>query len=204
MSKMINMEISDFLDLLKSNAPAPGGGSVSALSGAQGMALMMMVIQLTVGREKYKDYDEICFESLEKGNVLFNELKASMDEDTDAYNVVMESFGLPKNTDEEKAARKKAIREATLGATEVPFKVMKLSLDGLELVKSLLGKTNSNASSDLGVAALCLLTAAKGAWLNVKVNVPGLKDEEKEKYFVTKGTEILEKCEILAEEIYQK
>ena len=106
--KLIDMQVKEYLDVLKSDAPAPGGGSVSALAGAQGVALFMMVADLTLGKEKYVDYQEVCREAKEKGAALYEELVASVDKDTEAFNLIAAAFKMPKKTDEEKAARKKA------------------------------------------------------------------------------------------------
>ena len=109
---------------------------------------------------------------------------------------------MPKSTDEEKAIRSKAIAEATLTATEVPFEMLELCLQGLKVTESLVGKSNPNASSDLGVAALNLLAGIKGAWLNVSINLPSVKDEEAKKKFAA-GKEIVAEAETLALKIYQ-
>ena len=131
------MKITEFLDVLKSDAPAPGGGSASALSGAQGCALLMMVADLTLGKEKYRDFEEICLQAKKKGQSLYEELRASIDRDTEAFNLISAAFKLPKDTDEEKAVRRAAIADGTLTATEVPFNTMKLGFEALKLVESL-------------------------------------------------------------------
>ena len=111
--KLVDMTVKDYLDLLKSDAPAPGGGSVSALSAAQGVGLVAMVADLTIGREKYAEYEEVCKAAKEEALKLYSELVAGIDKDTEAFNKVSAAYKLPKNTDEEKAARSAAIREAT-------------------------------------------------------------------------------------------
>lgn len=200
--KLVDMKICEYLDVLKSNAPAPGGGSVSALAGAQGVALFMMVTDLTIGRERYADFQQVCIDAKAKGEALYADLVVAIDKDTDAYNLVAEAFKLPKDSDEEKAARTAAIRSATLEATKVPFSVMELGLDALLVTKELVGMSNPNASSDLGVCALNLVSAIKGAWLNVKINLPGIKNPEIEADFASKGAKILAECEVIADEIY--
>ena len=102
-----------FLDVLKSDAPTPGGDSASALSGAQGCALLMMVADLTLGKEKYRDFEEICLQAKKKGQSLYEELRASVDRDTEAFNLISAAFKLPKDTDEEKAVRRAAIADGT-------------------------------------------------------------------------------------------
>lgn len=108
---------------------------------------------------------------------IYDELIIEIDKDTEAFNKVSAAFKLPKDTDEQKAARSKAIQEATVTATEVPYETMALCMKGLEITQEIVGKSNSNAASDLGVAALNLLAGLKGAYLNVKINLPSIKDE---------------------------
>lgn len=202
--KLVDMKITEFLDVLKSDAPAPGGGSASALSGAQGCALLMMVADLTLGKEKYRDFEEICLQAKKKGQSLYEELRASVDRDTEAFNLISAAFKLPKDTDEEKAVRRAAIADGTLIATEVPFNTMKLGFEALKLVESLIGKSNPNCSSDLGVGALHLKACIEGSWLNVKINLPGVKNEEKAAYFEKEGRSMYEASEKIAAECFDK
>ena len=201
--KLIDMQVKDYLDLLKSDAPAPGGGSVSALAGAQGVGLFMMVAALTLGKEKYADYQDICVEAKEKGMALYTELVESIDKDTDAFNLIADAFKMPKETDEEKAARRKAIADGTLVATQVPFRTMQLGYEGLMLAKTMIGKSNPNAASDLGVAILNLTACIKGAWLNVLINLPGVKDEEKAAYYAAEGKKMYDEADAIASGLYE-
>lgn len=202
--KLIDMEVTKYLDVLKSDAPAPGGGSVSALAGAQGVGLFMMVADLTIGKEKYADYQEICKEAKEKGKALYAELVTGVDKDTEAFNLVSAAFKMPKETDEEKAARKQAIADGTLVATEVPFRTMQLGYEGLLLAKTMIGKSNPNAASDLGVAILNLTACIKGAWLNVKINLPGVKDEAKAKFYAEEGQKMYDAADAMAHGLYEE
>lgn len=202
--KLIDMQVKEYLDILKSDAPAPGGGSVSALAGAQGVALFMMVADLTLGKEKYVDYQEVCREAKEKGAALYEELVASVDKDTEAFNLIAAAFKMPKETDEEKAARKKAIADGTLVATEVPFRTMQLGYEGLMLAKTMIGKSNLSAASDLGVAVLNLTGCIKGAWLNVKINLPGVKDEAKAAYYAEEGQKMFDAADQIASSLYNE
>ncbi|WP_425755775.1 cyclodeaminase/cyclohydrolase family protein [Ihubacter sp. rT4E-8] len=202
--KLIDMQVKEYLDVLKSDAPAPGGGSVSALAGAQGVALFMMVADLTLGKEKYVDYQEVCREAKEKGAALYEELVASVDKDTEAFNLIAAAFKMPKETDEEKAARKKAIADGTLVATEVPFRTMQLGYEGLMLAKTMIGKSNLSAASDLGVAVLNLTGCIKGAWLNVKINLPGVKDEAKAAYYAEEGQKMFDAADQIASSLYNE
>lgn len=201
---MMNKSLGEYLNLLKSNAPAPGGGSASALSGAQGMALVMMVANLTNGRETCKEYWELCEKALKDGSRIMEELILCIEKDTEAYNQVMKAFQLPKENDDEKEIRKMAIRGATLVATQVPFEAMVLTLEGLKVAESLVGKSNPNCSSDLGVAALNLLACGQGVWLNILTNLSGIKNPEKEKEFETQGKLLFRQIKELAEDIYNR
>ena len=203
MNKLVEMRVNEYLDVLKSDAPAPGGGSVSALAGAQGVGLFMMVADLTIGREKYFDCQEVCLAAKETGEQLFAALCEAVDRDTEAFNLVSAAFRMPRDTDEAKAARNMAIAEATLTATEVPFEVMKLAREGLLTAENLAGHSNPNAASDLGVAVLNLMACIKGAWLNVKINLPGVKDIVRAKEIEAEGERIHEECETLARVLYQ-
>ena len=202
--KLIDMKTTEYLDVLKSDAPAPGGGSVSALAGAQGCALFMMVADLTTTREKYAENHQLCKEAKEKGTFLYEQLLAGVDADTDAFNLIADAFKMPKATDEEKAARRKAIDDGTLVATEVPFKNMKLAHEGLLIAKEMIGKSNPNAASDLGVAILNLTACIKGAWLNVKINLPGVKDEAKGKMYAEEGQKMYDEADAIASGLYEK
>ena len=200
--KLIDMQVREYLEVLKSDAPAPGGGSVSALAGAQGVGLFMMVADLTTGKEKYADYQEVCKEAKEKGAALYEELVASVDRDTDAFNLIADAFKMPKETEEEKAARRKAIADGTLVATQVPFRTMQLGYEGLNIAREMIGKANPNAASDLGVAILNLTACIKGAWLNVKINLPGVKDEEKAKFYTEEGQKMYDEADAVASSLY--
>lgn len=202
--KLIDLKVSDYLDVLSSDAPAPGGGSVSALAGAQAVGLLMMVADLTIGKEKYADWQETCLEAKEQGERLHQELTAAIDRDTDAFNLVSQAFKMPKETPQEKAARSKAIAEGTLVATEVPFSVMEYALAGLHLAKSMVGRSNPNAASDLGVCVLNLMAAIKGAWLNVKINLPGVRDEAKAQAFEEGGKKIYNEAQDMARALYDE
>ena len=201
--KLVDMTVRDYLDLLKSDAPAPGGGSVSALSAAQGVGLVAMVADLTIGREKYAEYEQVCKEAKEEALKLYEALVAAIDEDTEAFNKVSAAYKMPKDTDEQKAARSAAIRKANVGATQVPYETIKLCLAGLKVTETMVGKSNPNAASDLGVAALNLMAGIRGAWLNVKINLPGIKDEAAKAQF-EKGAEMVDEAYVLASRIYEE
>lgn len=201
--KLVDMTVKNYLDVLKSEAPAPGGGSVSALSAAQGAGLVAMVCDLTIPKEKYAEYKDLCQSVKAEILEVFDELVIGIDKDTEAYNKVSAAFKLPKGTDEEKATRSKAIQEATIIATEVPYETMELCMKGIEITAKIVGKSNPNASSDLGVAALNLLAGIKGAYLNVMINLPGIKSEEEKARFKD-AEEMVKKAEVAADKIYKE
>ncbi len=202
--KLTDMTLKTYIDTLASDAPAPGGGSAAAVAGSQGVALFMMVANLTVGKAKYAEHEELCKTSLTNGQTLLAKMTGSIDEDTDAFNLLSAAFKLPKDTDEQKTTRSAQIAEATLVATQVPFDVMNLGLEGLREAANLIGKSNANAASDVGVAASNLLACVKGAWLNVKINLSGVKVAEKAEEFGTQGKRICEEAEKLANQIYEE
>ena len=135
---------------------------------------------------------------------MYEELVASVDKDTEAFNLIAAAFKMPKKTDEEKAARKKAIADGTLVATEVPFRTMQLGYEGLMLAKTMIGKSNLSAASDLGVAVLNLTGCIKGAWLNVKINLPGVKDEAKAAYYAEEGQKMFDAADQIASSLYNE
>lgn len=200
--KLVDMTVTNYLDVLKSDAPAPGGGSVSALSAAQGAALTAMVCDLTIPKEKYADYRDLCTEVKADILSIYDALVVGIDKDTEAYNKVSAAFKLPKENDEQKAARSKAIQEATVTATEVPYETMELCMKGLEITAKAVGKSNPNAASDLGVAALNLLAGIKGAYLNVMINLPGIKDEAVKARFAD-AADMAAKAEEQTKRIYE-
>ena len=200
--KLVEMSVAAYIDTVASDAPAPGGGSASALCGAQGAGLSTMVAGLTLGKKKYADRQAACEAIRGDGMPLVEALKAQVDKDTEAFNLVSAAFKMPKETDAEKAARSAAIQQGTLVSTEVPFETMKLALEALRNAHKLLEGFNANAASDLGVAALDLLACVKGAWLNVLINIGSLKDAEKAAAFKAEGLAIVREAEELASAIY--
>lgn len=202
MGKIADMSIKEYLDILKTDAPAPGGGGVSGLTAAQGISLTLMVIELTLGKKKYEEYMELIEKSRERALELYEELAVAADEDREVFLKLSEAYALPKETEEEKKIKQQVLGERSLAATEAPYKVMELSLEGLEITEKLVGKSNKMAVSDLGVAAACFLAACKSAWLNVKINLPYLTDKDRAQAFEKGGRNILEKVTVLSEKIY--
>lgn len=170
--------LSGFLDEVASSSPAPGGGSVAALAGALGAALTSMVCNLTIGKKKYADVEEEMRRILKQSEELRSRFTALMDRDTDAFNKVMEAFGLPKDSEAQRALRDAAIVAATKEATLVPLEVMKHCIDGLALAQKVAAQGNKNSISDAGVAALMLHAGCEAAALNVRINLKSLSDVE--------------------------
>ena len=200
--KLAELKTAEFVDLLASDAPAPGGGSAAALEGALGAALTAMVCSLTIGKKKYAEFEELAAEAQKKAADLKARFVDVMDRDTEAFNVVSAAFGMPKATDEEKAARSAAIQKGLEGCTKTPFEMMELAVETLELTASILGKSNDSAASDLGVSALSLRAAIQGAWLNVLINIGNLKNKELAEDYRKKGEALLAKALPLADQIY--
>ena len=174
--RLVGMKVNAFADVLSTEAPAPGGGSVAALCGALSGALSSMVAALTHGKKGY----EASFEEMETAGIRAQALKAAflddVDRDTEAFNRVMDAMRLPKGTDAEKKAREAAIQETTVGATLVPLGVLRRCIEAAELARAVVVRGNKNSVSDGGVAALTARAAAEGAFLNVAINLPGSTD----------------------------
>jgi formiminotetrahydrofolate cyclodeaminase len=207
MKKLAELTTTEFTELLASDAPAPGGGSAAALEGALGAALSAMVCNLTTSwknREKYAESQELAAAAAGKAADITSRFVDVMNRDTEAFNAVSAAFGMPKGTDEEKAARSAAIQRGLEGCTKTPFEMMELAAEALELTSALVGKTNASAASDLGVSALSLKAAIQGAWLNVLINIGSLKNKELADDYRQKGEALLAKALPLADEIYEK
>ena len=192
--QLIGMTVEDFTDETASESPAPGGGSVSAAVGALGVALGTMVANLSSHKAGWDDrWDEFSLWA-EKGQKLKEELLFLVDEDTRAFNRIMDAFGLPRSSDDEKKERKKAIEEASKYAIRIPYRVMERSLESMEVMKAM-AETGLEASvSDVGVGALCARTAVMGAYLNVKINAAGLDDKDFAVEMVSKGAVLEEQA----------
>jgi len=159
-----------------SDSPAPGGGSISATVGALGAALGSMVANLSAHKRGWDERWEEFSVWAERGKAAYEEMLVLVDEDTRAFNQVMDAFGLPKERPEQKEYRKMAIQQATLNAIEVPFRVMKVAAASLELLEKMAEIGNPNSTSDVAVGALCALTAVSGAYLNIKINAGEIQD----------------------------
>jgi len=205
---LASMKVDGFLDLLSSDAPAPGGGSVAALCGALSCALSSMVAALTFGKKGY----EAAFAEMEAVGLQAQQLKdefiQDIDRDTEAFNQVMAAWRLPKKTDDEIAARKQAIEEATRAATRVPLSVLQRCRQAVDLAAVVAKSGNKNSLSDAAVAAATVRTAAEGAFLNVCINLPGITDETFKNNVLQQAREtkeaVVAQSQVLLQEIEQQ
>jgi len=195
---LVEKTVQDFIVELASDSPAPGGGSVAALGGALGAALVAMVCRLTVNKPKYADVSEELQQTLDQAEALRQTFTRLVDRDTEVFQAVMSAFRLPKESDEQKAARSKAIQEATRGAAEVPLEVHDRTVDLIRLAHQAALKGNVNSISDAGVAAEMARTAASGAAMNVQINLGGLKDQD----YVAGARQRIDSNNIILNEIY--
>ncbi|MCX6238792.1 MAG: glutamate formimidoyltransferase [Bacteroidia bacterium] len=185
--KLIDMSLTEFVHETASESPAPGGGSVAAYVGAMGASLGTMVANLSSHKRGWDSRWEEFSEWAEKGKVICEELLKLVDKDTEAFNQIMEAFKLPKETTEEIAIRKNAVQLATKNAIDIPFRVMQLSYDSMEVIEVMAETGNPNSVTDAGVGALCASTAVSGAYLNVLVNASSYEDKETIKQLLDKA-----------------
>lgn len=195
------MTLKGFVEETASESPAPGGGSISAAMGAMGAALGTMVANLSSHKPGWDERWEEFSNWAEKGKQYYQELLFLIDEDTRAFNKIMDAFSLPKSTEEEKAARHKAIQEATRYAIEIPFRVMKVAYKSMEVMKAMAEIGNPNSVSDAGVGAIAARGCVMGAYLNVKINAASYEDKEYVKHILAEGAEIEQKTVELEKEI---
>ncbi len=174
--RLVDMTCTGFAEETASESPAPGGGSISAYMGALAAALGTMVANLSSHKAGWDDRWEFFSNWADNGMAVMNELLFLVDEDTEAFNKIMAVFGMPKGTDEEKAARAEAMEAATLYATQIPLRTMKAAYKAFDVVRAMAEEGNPNSVSDAGVGALAARSAVMGACLNVKINAAGLKD----------------------------
>jgi len=200
-SRLVSMPLNDFADETASESPAPGGGSIAAYVGSLGVSLATMVANLSSHKKGWDDRWEEFSNWAEKGQQFKDELLRLVDADTKAFNGIMHAMSLPKGSDEEKATRKQAMNEATKVAIEVPFRVMKLSYDSMEVIKAMAEVGNPNSVSDAGVGALCARSAVIGAFMNVRINASGYDDKGFVEDVLAKGREIEIKAKAKEEDI---
>ena len=188
--KLVNLSLQEFANETASESPAPGGGSIAAYMGSLGISLATMVANLSAHKkgwdQRWKEFSDWA----EKGQKIRDELLYLVDEDTNAFNKIMEAFSLPKSSEQEVKTRSEAIQNATKFATEVPLKTMILAYSSFPIIKAMAEIGNPNSISDAGVGALCARSAVIGAYMNVRINAAELKDEAFKKEILAKAEKI--------------
>ena len=178
--KLVELDVLKFLDVVDSNSPAPGGGSVSALASSLGASLARMVAHLSFGKKNYEALaDDVKAKFVANFDELLkikNELNDLIDRDSEAYNTVMAAYKLPKETDEEKAARNTEIQKSLKYAIQTPYDIVVLSGKAISLLGEILANGNQNAITDIGVGTMLLMVGLEGGILNVKVNLTSIED----------------------------
>ena len=202
--KLVDMTCTAFANETASESPAPGGGSISAYCGALGASLGTMVANLSAHKPGWDDKWEYFSNWAVKGQQIKDTLLHLVDEDTVSFNKIMEAFGLPKTTEAEKAARKKAIQEATIYAAEVPYKTMEAAYSAYEVIEAMVNDGNPNSITDAGVGALCVRTAVYGAYLNVMINAASITDENVVVDLKSRAASLLEQSEAKEKELLAK
>ncbi len=187
---LVKLNLREFANETAKESPAPGGGSISAYVGALGVSLGTMVANLSAGKRGWDNRWEEFSDYAVRGQELKDKLLGLVDEDTNAFNRIMEAFRMPKATDEEKQKRKEAIEEATKYAIEIPKQVMENALASMSLMEAMVEKGLQSSLSDAAVGALCARTAVMGAYFNVKINAAGLKDEKYKREVLETGKKI--------------
>lgn len=190
-----NLTVEEFINATGSGAPTPGGGSVSALAGSLGAALNVMVYELTQGKKVYKEFEPELRSKIdaaaEKLKEISQQLVVEMENDTTAFDSVMEAFRMPRQSDEEKQARLEAIQEGYKKAIEVPLRIANLSLESLFLMEVLSLHGNVNAITDVGVGCLLAYVGVEGALLNVRINLNSMNKGQYTEEVEEKISEIL-------------
>ncbi len=194
--------VQTFLDELASKASTPGGGSAAAIMGGMGAALVSMVCNLTVGKKGYEDVDAELRDLLVKSEDLRERLTGMIKADVDVFDRVMASYGMPKDSDEEKTARSAEIQAALKAATDVPLACAEACAECIDMSRIVADKGNKNVISDAGVAVLAGYAGLRSAALNVHINVGGIKDKEFADSRLARLNKILEGADVDTEEIY--
>jgi glutamate formiminotransferase/formiminotetrahydrofolate cyclodeaminase len=188
--RLVDLSIRQFVEETASESVAPGGGSVSAAVGALGAALGAMVANLSAHKRGWDDRWEEFSEWADRGKACHDELLMLIDRDTEAFNALIAAMRLPDGSVIERAARDEALRLATIGTIEVPLRVMEVSVVSMDVIESMAEIGNPASVSDAGVGALCARSAVMGAFLNVRINIPNLDDEEAAASFLARGQEL--------------
>ncbi len=201
---LLNLSLLEFANELSMDSPTPGGGSVAALCGALSAALSSMVANLTVGKKGYEQAEVEMKELAVRAQALKGILLRAVDDDTRAFNRVMDAYRLPKTTEDQRQEKESAVEKATKEATQVPFSVLEKSLALLELARTVASKGNRNSLSDAGVAGLLSEAAASGAYYNVKINLPNIQDRIFKEEILTKADSILDEVKKIGKELSEQ
>jgi formiminotetrahydrofolate cyclodeaminase len=193
-SSFRDLTVAQFVDVLASGEPVPGGGAAAAIAGSLGAALVAMVANLSEGRPKYAEHAALHARAIPAAKELQDRMLSLADEDAEAFAGYGAAMKLPRGTDEERVARTAAIREAALAATLSPLRTVEASLEIVGLAEGLAGRSNKNASSDLEVAALMAVAACRAAAANVYINLPSIGDE-------SRARELFERTETIADAV---
>ncbi len=196
MNNLVDLSLKEFCEELSSSSPAPGGGSTGALAASLASSLVSMVANLTIGKKKYKEHENEMKSVKEQSNNLTNSLLKLVDQDTIAFNKVMEAFKMPKSTKEEKKLRSETIQKSMKGACEVPLEIAKYSVKIASVSNKVARHGNKNAVTDAGVAARLAEASYYAGVYNVKINLASIKDKE----YVDQKNQVLEKLE---KDLYQ-
>ena len=200
-TQLVDLTLKDFMEETASESPAPGGGSVSAYMGAMGAALGTMVANLSSHKRGWDERWEEFSNYAERGKAIQEQLLRLVDEDTRAFNGIMQAFGLPKKSGEEKLARQEAITSATLHAIRIPFRVMETAYQCFELAEAMAAEGNPNSVSDAGVGAIALQACIEGAWLNVKINAADMDTHPQVDEMLEQGLKLFQKSVTARERI---
>ena len=193
--KLADLNLTEFINVMASESPAPGGGSASAYIGALGAALGTMVANLSSHKRGWDDRWKVFSDIAEKGKVIQKDLLKLVDEDTDSFNAILGAFSLPRRTEDEKILRNAEVQNATKNAMLVPFRVMETAFEGFKIIRKMVEKGNPSSITDAGVGALALRTCIIGAFLNVRINASGLKDKDFAKEILISGEKIMRMAE---------
>ena len=200
---MLEKSCTIFIEELQSKAPVPGGGGASAYVGAIGMALGCMVGNLTLGKKKYQEVESDILTLLEKSEVVISGLKELVSKDAEVFYPLSQAYGMPQNTDAERADKEAVLQHALIAATQVPLDIAKTCLNAIELIEEYAGKGTRIAISDAGVGAVFCKAALQGAKLNVLINTKIMRDQELK---IRVEKELAEICQVgleKADRIYQ-
>jgi formiminotetrahydrofolate cyclodeaminase len=206
--KLVDLNVTSFIQEVDSKSPAPGGGSVSALMSSMGVALARMVGHLTVDKKKFLALDtniQYEFKDIISSFIVIKDALIDLiDRDTEAFNVIMKAYQMPKVTEDDVRLRNEKIQEGTVQAIMVPLKVATLSLSAMHQFELILRYQNQNTLSDLGVAVLALSSGGLGACLNILINLPGLTDDIAKKQYQLQVEELIEDIQVLRDDLLKK